>query len=253
MRIIIYLPTLLVLALTPLTNANASVALACVNTSMEVYCKLLGQADIEDDVLPKEWEEFIPLTLPIIKTLTDSKITSLLNQKKEQFSSLAQIEKKHQLPVGTLRVKWLIESVAGEVNIRNKHGYTGHFQLGDYEANKYGVKDRHDLLDSAEGTVNMLKDYSQKSGIGLNSVWDCYGHHQQGYRGIKEIYRAIDGKPLSKKVKRNMLNNIPKRAYPNFFKPNTKVLKLTDQEFAQAFKTLWEGEIQRILSIVLKG
>lgn len=232
--------------------ANASTPnISCQLNQGQKYCKYLGQSDANwDTALPPGWTPILPSVVPILEKLTDNKIKNLISNKRSQFQMLKEIEIANGLPEGTLRVKWLIESVAGELNIRNKFGYDGHFQVGDYEAKHYGIKNRRDLKDSALGVVRLLKDYSKKSGIGLTSVWNCYSLHQQGFNGAANIVSTANGGALRSDVKRNMLNNIPKRSKAEIFTLSGK-LTLSDRDLARKFKTIWSTEIDRILTIVL--
>jgi hypothetical protein len=240
------------LAVVLCTHANASTPnISCELNQGQKYCKYLSQTDADwDTALPPGWTPILPSVVPILESLTDKKIQSLISKKRPQFQMLKEIEVANNLPEGTLRVKWLIESVAGELNIRNKFGYDGHFQVGDYEAKRYGIKDRRDLKDSAIGVVRLLRDYSDKSGIALTSVWNCYSLHQQGFNGAANIVSTANGGKLRKDVKRNMLNNIPKSVKREVFAVNGQLL-LSDRDLARKFQVVWSKEVERILTIVL--
>ena len=199
---------------------------------------------------PPEWVPIIPNQTEALKTLTEAKIKSLITAKPKSFALLQKIEESSTLPKGTLRTKWLIESVAGELNIRNTSGYEGNFQVGDYEAKRYKIKNRKNLKDSALGVVRLLKHYSELSEIPLNSVWDAYSLHQQGFTGAAMMRKAVHTNHLRADVKRNMLNNIPKHIKKTFYNSEGK-FQLTDAELSTEFIAIWSTEVNRINQIVL--
>ena len=233
------------------TAHAATPNVSCELNQGQKYCQYLGQSNLDwDTALPPTWPPILPSVGPILEKLTEDKIKELISKKRKQFDLLKEIEDANQLPAGTLRVKWFIESMAGELNIRNSHGYEGHFQVGDYEAKRYGITDRRNLKNSALGVVRLLRDYSAKSGIPLSSVNNCYELHQQGFNGASNILVAANGGQLRKDVKRNMLSNIPKRSKSEIFTVHGKLL-LNDRDLARKFKTIWSTEIDRILTIIL--
>lgn len=226
--------------------------ISCELNQGQKYCQYLGQADADwDTALPPTWTPILPSVVPILEKLTKDKIEELISKKRKQFDLLKEIEAANNLPTGTLRVKWFIESMAGELNIRNSSGYEGNFQVGDYEAKRYGITNRRDLKDSALGTVRLLKDYSSKSGIPLTSVFNAYSLHQQGFKGAVNIRNAaITGSPLRKDVKRNMLNNLPKKVLRNIYTKDGKLL-LDDQALAEKFRNVWQAEVARINEVII--
>lgn len=203
-----------------------------------------------NEPFPPEWVPIIPDQTEALKTLTEAKIKALIKHKPKSFALLKKIEERSTLPEGTLRTKWLIESLAGERNIRNKAGYEGNFQVGDYEAKRYKIKNRKNLKDSALGVVRLLKHYSELSDIPLDSVWDAYNLHQQGFTGAAMMRKAVHTNYLRADVKRNMLNNIPKHIKKTFYNAKGE-LKLTDAELSTEFITVWSTEVNRINQIVL--
>ena len=248
-----FLALLLTILLVAAYNAAhaATPNVGCALNQGQKYCQYLGQADADwDTALPPTWTPILPSVVPILEKLTEDKIKELISKKRKQFDLLKEIEAANNLPTGTLRVKWFIESMAGELNIRNSSGYEGNFQVGDYEAKRYGIANRRDLKDSALGVVRLLKDYSAKSGIPLTTVFNAYILHQQGFNGAPNILLAANGGTLRKDVKRNMLSNIPKRSKSEIFTVHRKLL-LNDRDLARKFKAIWSTEIDRILTIVL--
>lgn len=63
----------------------------------------------------------------------------------------AGIESKYNLPAGTLSALHMIESRGNAKAYNKSTGATGGFQFLEGTAKQYGVKDRTDLAQSAEG------------------------------------------------------------------------------------------------------
>ncbi|HFG6953507.1 tape measure protein [Acinetobacter baumannii] len=109
-----------------------------------------------------------------IKAITDARTDSIREQNKELKNQqkvlnvnakvlanaskfgFADLESKYKLPSGTLSAIHMIES-KGNVKAYNKEtGATGGFQFLEGTAKQYGVKDRTDLAQSAEGAAKYM-------------------------------------------------------------------------------------------------
>lgn len=230
-------------------NTYAAQPLCLVQTSATAKLCDAYAGDWGDQALPPSWQHIAP-DEPIIKKLTKAKIQSLILNKLDDFKFLAKVEENNKLPAGTLRTKWLIESMAGELNIRNKSGYAGHWQAGDYEAKRFQFKNRFDMRESVYGVIRLLRHYERLGGIPITSPFIAYGYHNQG-SGFSNIVAASEGGNLRRKIRANMANNIPSKAWKNVFTSDGKI-HLTDQEFAKFFLDTWRQEIERINEIVLE-
>lgn len=200
--------------------------------------------------LPPSWSVVVPRDEAVLIKLTDEKIRELLRKKKADFDFLRGVEVEAQLPAGTLRTKWLIESMAGELNIRNKSGFSGHFQCGDYECKRFKFGNPYKLREAAYGAVRLLRHYEQVGGIKITSPFIAYGYHQQGGNGLANIVTTGRGGKLRPDVKKNMLNNIPKGVKHEVFSVRGSLL-LDDKQLALKFMQMWESEVNRINNIVL--
>jgi hypothetical protein len=204
----------------------------------------------------------ISFAVPILPDLTPEYINGVKKTKADQLAYLAELEKKYQFPEGTLRVKWFIESMAGKLNIKNKFGFEGHFQIGGYEQKKYGVKDPYNFKQAAHGTVRLSRAYHvllqgyAKTIIPWNtrSMASFYTIHNQGFMGLGTQYNAIHHKTaLLPRVRRNMCNNIPMPYYPLVCaKGNVKHKHISDAQFSEFFHRMWEGEVTRIWTEIQK-
>lgn len=223
----------------------------CVTTSTPTkhMCDSYG-GDWGESALPPSWSVIVPRDEAVLSKLTDEKIRELLREKKADFDFLRGVETEAKLPAGTLRTKWLIESMAGTLNIRNSAGYAGHWQAGDYEARRFKFGNRYNMRESVYGVVRLLRHYEQVGGIKITSPYIAYGYHNQGGNGLANIVATARGGTLRKDVKRNMLNNIPKGVKHEIFSVRGRLL-LDDKKLALKFMRVWEAEVNRINNIVL--
>lgn len=199
----------------------------------------------------------------ILEELTPEFIAKVKDTKAKELKYLDDLEKTYQLPTNLLKIKWLIESRAGELNIKNKKGYEGHFQFGKYEQKLCNLKDPYNFEQAARSTVCLLRDYHIKFQSytltpvdwSTRNVTDFYMMHQQGFRGAGEQYNAIvHEKALTPTVKFNMCGNIPTQYKKLLFKPRTCKVNpgITDKQYATFFYKLWETEMARINLELLK-
>ncbi|MDC4822586.1 tape measure protein [Acinetobacter baumannii] len=109
-----------------------------------------------------------------IKAITDARTDSIREQNKELKNQqkvlnvnakvlanaskfgFADLESKYKLPSGTLSAIHMIESRGNAKAYNKKTGATGGFQFLEGTANQYGVKDRTDLAQSAEGAAKYM-------------------------------------------------------------------------------------------------
>ncbi|WP_446905809.1 tape measure protein [Acinetobacter baumannii] len=109
-----------------------------------------------------------------IKAITDARTDSIREQNKELKNQqkvlnvnakvlanaskfgFADLESKYKLPSGTLSAIHMIESRGNAKAYNKKTGATGGFQFLEGTAKQYGVKDRTDLAQSAEGTAKYM-------------------------------------------------------------------------------------------------
>lgn len=186
--------------------------------------------------------------VPLFPNVTDDWIKKTRERKAKQFKLLDQMTADAGLPDGTLDTLWVAESMAGKLNVRNHHGYDGHFQIGDEEKKRYCPKgaSRRNLKDAATCTINLLCDYSKKSGIALSSVFNAYSLHNQGFNGAKEMrHTAKTGAPLRGTILRNMRSNTFKVFKPLVWNADGSP-KGGAQAAAKTFMMLWDSELDRI-------
>ncbi len=109
-----------------------------------------------------------------IKAITDARTDSIREQNKELKNQqkvlsvnakvlanaskfgFADLESKYKLPSGTLSAIHMIESKGNAKAYNKETGATGGFQFLEGTAKQYGVKDRTDLAQSAEGAAKYL-------------------------------------------------------------------------------------------------
>lgn len=193
----------------------------------------------------------------VLKELTPEFIAKVKAKKAKELAYLDKLERAYELPHNLLKIKWLIESKAGDLNVKNKSGYEGHFQFGEYEQQLCKLDNPYSLRQAARSTVCLLRDYHIKFQAYAESpvdwstrnITDFYMMHQQGFRGAAEQYNALaHDKPLSRRIKLNMCSNIPKQYHSALFKPNSCKLNqgITDKQFAIFFYKMWEAEMNRI-------
>ncbi|MDC4371826.1 tape measure protein [Acinetobacter baumannii] len=109
-----------------------------------------------------------------IKAITDARTDSIREQNKELKNQqkvlnvnakvlanaskfgFADLESKYKLPSGTLSAIHMIESRGNAKAYNKETGATGGFQFLEGTAKQYGVKDRTDLVQSAEGAAKYM-------------------------------------------------------------------------------------------------
>ncbi|WP_119048172.1 tape measure protein [Acinetobacter pittii] len=109
-----------------------------------------------------------------IKAITDARTDSIREQNKELKNQqkvlsvnakvlanaskfgFADLESKYKLPSGTLSAIHMIESKGNAKAYNKETGATGGFQFLEGTAKQYGVKDRTDLAQSAEGVAKYM-------------------------------------------------------------------------------------------------
>ncbi|WP_335996397.1 tape measure protein [Acinetobacter pittii] len=109
-----------------------------------------------------------------IKAITDARTDSIREQNKELKNQqkvlsvnakvlanaskfgFADLESKYKLPSGTLSAIQMIESKGNAKAYNKETGATGGFQFLEGTAKQYGVKDRTDLAQSAEGAAKYM-------------------------------------------------------------------------------------------------
>lgn len=237
---------LLISVLLVTTTGNAAV-LPCSVDSSQPLCTALGKNPVNwEGALPPSWQPVIPPVDVALSRLTEEHIKELIQTKKADFKYLRDLELQHKLPIGTLRTMWLIESVAGTLNVTNKSQCSGHFQFSRDTAKYVGLKNPFDLIEASNATVTLLHKYATLSGLPLNSTVTAYGLHQQGGNGYLQIKASGQGEvSLTKTVCRNLRKNIPIK-----YKDEANALKCNTQ-LAQLYLSVWGEEVNRILTIVL--
>lgn len=178
------------------------------------------------------------------------------------FAYLQKLNDAEGFPPGTLQTMWVIESMAGELNIRNGSGYAGHFQLGRYEADKYcpGM-DVFQLQGAAVCTVRLLRDYHmQFQGHAKQQVhWqertrtDFYDLHRSGFRGAAEQYNVIvhGASFRDRKLVRNIRVNMPVKYKGMLFDTKGKLNPgVSDRDLAVFFYRMWDYEVNRIWNAI---
>jgi soluble lytic murein transglycosylase-like protein len=81
----------------------------------------------------------------------------------DSTSLFSALERKENLPAGTLDKYWEAESTRGK-NMRSPAGAMGHFQFMPDTAKQYGVSNPDDLSDSAAGAARFLHHLYGKYG-----------------------------------------------------------------------------------------
>src|SRR5574343_382250 len=195
----------------------------------------------------------------LMERATDSWLQGVKVKYADRFAYLKKLNDANSLPEGTLQTMWVVESMCGELNIRNDSGHTGHFQIGDYEAKKYGCDNPKDFKCAADATVRLLRDYHLKfQTYSFKPVdWkqremvDFYVLHQQGFRGAAGHYNTImTGAPLRPvivaNVRANTMNGV-RGALFNGVKRNPSV---TDREISVFFYRMWSHQMNHIWNII---
>lgn len=179
----------------------------------------------------------------------------------KEFAQLKKLNDAEGFPEGTLQTMWVIESMAGELNIRNGSGYDGMFQIGDYEHNKYCPDgDRRNLKDAAECTVLLLRDYhiqfqnyaAQKVDWSQRTRTDFYDLHRSGFRGAAAQYNVIahGASFRDPKLIRNIRTNVPTKYKGALFSGTKLNPGVTHRELAVFFYRLWDYETARIWNAI---
>lgn len=175
----------------------------------------------------------------------------------KEFAYLRRLNDANGFPEGTLPTMWVVESMAGELNVRNRSGYSGHFQLGKYEAGKYCPgADVFQLKSAAECTVRLLRDYhmqtqrysKDKIPWTARGMHDFYLLHNQGFEGSARHYNAIVyGDVLPQKVVRNVRGNVARQYKHVLYDPNGKrKAGVSDHDISVFFYRHWQYEMNRI-------
>lgn len=173
----------------------------------------------------------------------------------DQLAYLRKLNDDNHLPEGTLPTMWVVESMCGELNITNGHGYTGHFQLGGYEQKVYGCDRPKDLKCAAEATVRLLRDYHLKfQGYATHKVdWsqrtrtDFYDLHRSGFWGAAEQYNVLlGGKYSAGRFLRNIRVNTPKSVAPLLFDGTKLRPGISEHDATAVFYQAWDYELNRI-------
>ena len=220
------------------------VLLAWVSTLSTVQASPIDDIQFEGQVL----EKVTPLWLAKVKVLHADKI-----------SYLRKLATDNGLPEGTLATMAVVESMMGELNIKNKAGYEGWFQFGGYEQRMVGLNDPYNLYEAAPATIRLLRDYHRKApAYGPAVRWeqrgmvDWYFLHQQGYRGTGEHLKSIvNDTPLPRKIVVNTCHNVAKQYVPVLFGKGCKLNPgITDHDLSLFLYRQWEYEMNRIWNAI---
>ena len=170
-----------------------------------------------------------------------------------RFSKLAELERANGFPEGTLRTMWVIESMCGELNIRNKSNHDGHFQFGEFEQKKFNLTNPFDFDQASNAVPKLLKDYHDQFHVyskapvawSKRSMADWYMLHQQGFMGSATQYNAVMfGDKLLPRVRKNIEGNVA-RQYRKAISPG-----ISDRDLTIFFYRMWEHEMDRIWSAI---
>lgn len=177
----------------------------------------------------------------------------------KQFAILKDLNNANNFPEGTLQSLWVVESMCGELNIKNKAGYEGQAQFGAYEQNKFGVKDPYNFTQAMNGVVRLLRDYHVNSQSYLHQpvMWeqrsrvDWYFLHQQGFRGSSQQYNAAAGAAeLPGDLLANIRGNLPQRVKAQLFTNGKLKPNVSKRELVIVFYRVWDKEISRIWTAI---
>ena len=142
------------------------------------------------------------------------------------------IFKSYGLPLGLATAMLRYESSTGDLMI-SKTGCLGWFQFCKKTAKAYGLKDPMDLEESTHATARLMKDNERvlaKGGVYSNPM-NLYLAHMIGASGTKYLYKALDGRKLS----RNQHNTLLKVIKPNWYSKHMGKFKGTDRDLADRF------------------
>ncbi|OTL19440.1 transglycosylase SLT domain-containing protein [Acinetobacter pittii] len=177
-------------------------------TSINQAYKLKEQEDARTETEKKAAEAIKEQTKELEKQQKILQVNERVKANAQKYN-FAGLEKQYQLPSGTLSSIHMIES-AGNPNAYNKEtGATGGFQFLESTAKQYGVKNRKDIAQSAEGAAKYMSyllkffkgDLEQavrayhagegnvKAGKGMgkfnNAYWSDFKGYQAGTNGIQ--------------------------------------------------------------------
>lgn len=129
-----------------------------------------------------------------------------------------QIRKKLRLAAKLFGVKpeWLYVMAKAESNLNptatNKgSGAMGLFQFLKATATEEALSDPYDVAESAAVVAERTRRYAQaciRDGLEPNLL-NVYLIHQQGPKGLKQIYAAVQGAPLTESRRKNIVSNLP--------------------------------------------
>ncbi|WP_151827599.1 tape measure protein [Acinetobacter oleivorans] len=176
----------------------------------------------QNQVLQEQWQlhlkiaairdEATAATKEQNKALRDQQKVLTVNAKVQANASkfgFSDLESKYQLPSGTLSAIHMIESKGNAKAYNKETGATGGFQFLEGTAKQYGVKDRTDLAQSAEGAAKYMSyllklfkgdlekavrayhagegNVQKGKGIGKNNnqYWKDYQGYMAGINGYK--------------------------------------------------------------------
>lgn len=218
--------------------------LAWASTLSTAQASPIDNIRFEGQVLKK----VTPLWLAKVKVLHADKI-----------SYLRKLATDNGLPEGTLATMAVVESMMGELNVRNQSGYEGWFQFGEYEQRMVGLKDPYNLYEAAPATVRLLRDYHRKApAYGPAVRWeqrgmvDWYALHQAGYAGTGEHLKAIiNGTPLPHKIVVNTCHNVAKQYVHVLFGKGCELNPgVTGRDLSLFWYKQWEYEMDRIWNAI---
>lgn len=179
---------------------------------------------------------------PLFKLLTENFIRKHIAEHVQELDMMSEINDAAGLPPRTLIIMWYIESVGGTRAVCNKSNHCGNFQFGTYETKRYNV-DIGNLQSEAVGTVALLKHYAELSGYVPTDQLGWYRHHQQGWNGNTDVQLIHAGitKRLPKRIKNNLLNNLPKGVAHS---------GLADKELVDRYMHLYGAEFARLDNLI---
>lgn len=177
----------------------------------------------------------------------------------KEFVFLRKLNDANGFPEGTLPTLWVVESMCGELNIKNDSGFEGMAQLGPYEQHVYGVKNPYDLEDAFGGVVRLLRDYHQKFQLyskkpvdwSQRSMTDWYDLHRSGFRGAAMQYNTALGlATLEPVLIRNIRANTPQTIKERLFVGKLLRSDVTQTQLVTTFYAMWDYELNRIWTAI---
>lgn len=176
---------------------------------------LVAQAQKALDVLKDKKDELTAAERKHTSELEKQQKVLQVNEKVKANAAkynFADIEAKYNLPAGTLSAIHMIESRGNSRAYNKSTGATGGFQFLEGTAKQYGVKDRYDLAQSAEGAgkymsylLKLFKGDLEKAvrayhagegnvqkGKGIGKYNNQYWNDFKGYVAGANGYTAVD-------------------------------------------------------------